>query len=272
MWWYAYAPALSGADARNAAIARRATRVSTSALRHPHRAGRGVERSEHLDARAVERRALARGERHSARGAERSARVALHAADQHLEVEVRPRAEPRRADVRHGLADLDARSRADPLGEPAQVSIARNVAIAMPQFEHVAVSSGPARPDNCCIADRAHRSAGRRGVVRSLVRLPPAEDRVVPVAEGARAAAELQRRAQELRTQRLAVRVEVARGRLLALEAEGGGLAAGQVERRGQHAVHARRTVGSDVALDEGAEAVPVLEIAAHVDLVLEDV
>src|SRR4051812_48054844 len=122
-------------------------------------------------------------------------------------MEMRSRAEPSRTDVRHGLADLDTRSRADPLGEPAQVSIPRNVAVAMTQFEHVAVSTGPARPDDCCIADRAYGRSRRRGVVRPLVRLPSAEDRVVAIAERAGDAAELQRRAQELRAQRLARRV-----------------------------------------------------------------
>src|SRR6478735_8612926 len=104
MWWYAYAPAEPGAESRSTATRRGATRAAKSALRHPHRAGHGIERRNHTAAQPVERHALARREWLAARGAERGARVALYAADEHLEVEVRPRAEPRRADVRHGLA------------------------------------------------------------------------------------------------------------------------------------------------------------------------
>src|SRR3990172_1067558 len=77
-------------------------------------------------------------------------------------VEVRPRAEPGRADVTDDLALPHARARAHARGEAREVVVLGLVARAVAELDLDAAAAGPARARDDAVGHGAHRRAGRR--------------------------------------------------------------------------------------------------------------
>src|SRR5512143_924342 len=150
--------------------------------------------------------------------------------------------------------------------------VSRDVAVAVPNLEEVAVAGAPARAGNDAVSDRAHGRARRGRIVGSFVHPPAAEDWVLASAEHARYAAELERRAEKCGAHRLAGLVEVLTAHGLAGEPHRVDEAPRQLERRGDHLPHPYGARRRDGTLGDDLEFVARLEIAAHVDAILVDV
>src|SRR5690349_5248985 len=101
-------------------------------------------------------------------------------------MQVRRCAQTRCADVRHRPTDAHVGADVYVRRETAQMPVARHVAIAMTNFEHVAVTVAPAPACDDPVPDRTHRRALVRSVVGALVLTKISEDRVLPQAEEAR--------------------------------------------------------------------------------------
>src|SRR5690242_13947551 len=95
---------------------------------------------------------------------------------------------------------------------------------------------------------------------------------MIATAEGARDASKLERGAKERGAQRLAVRVEEIPADAMARVANRLQLRARERERRRENLPDAHRAAGGRGPLRHHSERVALLEIAAHVDLVFEDV
>src|SRR6185437_14990517 len=233
---------------------------------------RGVERCEHAVAKLRELGALRGRHGIAARRFECDPRVALLAVDEHLEVEVRPGAQTRAADVCDRFADRHARACMDAGLITAQMAVPRHEAVAMANLEKVAVAVAPRSARHDAIADGAHGRPHGRRVVHSLVLAHAAEDRMLAHDEHARDASKLERRTQERGAHRLAVLIEIVTARRLAREPHGVDQRAGELERRRDHLADAHDTGRRDHPLGNHLEFVADLQIAAHVDAVLVDV
>src|SRR4030095_13358871 len=101
--------------------------------------------------------------------------------------------ESRHADVPDGLTDLYTRPAPRRLRECAEVAVARHKTVSVSHFDRVAVAALSAGEDDNPVADGTHWRALRGGVVGPCVLAPDTEDRMLPHAEYARDATELER-------------------------------------------------------------------------------
>src|SRR5918992_2324572 len=171
--------------------------------------GLGAERREQPGASAV---AIGRaGEPKSLADSrlERVARIGIAAIDQHLEVEMRSRRQPGRADEADRLSDAHARAGARATRVASQVRVSRDDTAEVGDLHEIPVATTPSGEDDDPVADGPHRRSRCGGVIDPAVLAPAPEDRVEAHPERARYAAEVERRAEKGRAKRAPAAVDV---------------------------------------------------------------
>src|SRR5204862_3514536 len=122
-------------------------------------------------------------------------RVLLLAMDFHLEMQMRARRPARHAD------GADARALLDPLSaahvDAAQVRIHGRAVVAVLDADNIAVTVLPTGKIDDSVADTAHRRAGGRAIVDTVVLFPGLQDRMRAHRPARGDARELPRAAQE---------------------------------------------------------------------------
>src|SRR3982750_3755178 len=134
--------------------------------------------------------------------------------------------------------------------------VPRNETIAVTDLEHVAIAAPPTGSHDHTVADGAHGCARGRGVVRSLVLLPDAEDGMVAATERRGDSPELERCAEERSPQRLATRVEEVAAHRIARITNRLQLGARERERRREDFAHSHRAARRRRAFGHDAERV----------------
>src|SRR5688572_23886132 len=152
------------------------------------------------------------------------------------------------------------------------MTIPAHVSVAVPDVKDVPVSTLSAGKNHAAVTDRSDRRAHRRRVVGALMPPPDAEHRMASPAENAGNPAERDRRTEKGSPQRFSGRIEVLTIRARALEQDRLDLVPGEREPGTEDLVHENGAVRLLKSLDENMEFVPVLEVPAHVDAILEDV
>ena len=195
--------------------------------------------------------------------------------DADLEVEVwsgRPASHANVADRRtHGNTRAGTHARR----EIAHMTVAADHAVAVPDVDHVAVSTFPASEDHHSVTDGTHRSPFGRRVIGTGVIAPLAEDRMLARAEHAADSTKRQRSAEKRRAKGHATRVVKlpgARARRIKVNRLQRVVSVGKREPRAEDLVDYDRAVGLLKSLNQEVELVALMEIATHVDLVLEDI
>src|SRR5690606_21027712 len=122
--------------------------------------------------------------------------VLVDTGDLELEVQVRPGGSAGGAHGTDEVALLDLLTLAHV--DAAEVGVGGGGAVAVLDFDDVAVATLPACERDHAVSDRAHAGAGGGGEINPQVGLAPARNRVKPHAVAAADTGELQRRTQEL--------------------------------------------------------------------------
>src|SRR6266480_6448677 len=234
-----------------------------------------------LGSHLLEERALIGGDWLAAPALQRQLRVVRDAVDADLEVEVRASRPSRHADVADGRSHCNTSSGTHTGSEIPHMAVAAHHAVAVPDVDHVAVATFDPSEDYNSVADRADGCPHRRCVIRSGVIAPLPKERMLAQTEDAADTAESHRRAKERCPQRESARVII-------LSVAGTGacycrravkvnrlervVAVGKTESGAEDLVDDDRAIGLLQPLDEDVKLVPLHQVAAHVDLVLEDV
>src|ERR1051326_3524030 len=140
----------------------------------------------------------------------------------------------------------------------------------MPNLEQVAVTIAPAGAKDDTVADGANRSTRCGGVVGALMLFPDAEDRMEASAKGAGDSPELERSTQEGSAERLAIGIEKIAADGVTRVPDGLQLGTGEGERGGENLSDAHRAARRGIALGHDTERVAGLQVATHIDLVVE--
>src|ERR1700682_2397852 len=234
-----------------------------------------VQAGQRLIFHLLEETTLVGGDRLAAFAFQRQLRVVRDAVDADLEMKVRARRPTGHSNIADGRTHRDSAAGTHSGREIPHVAVSTDHSVSVPDVDHVAVPTLNSGKDNNAIADRADRRAHRRRVVGTGVIAPLAEERMLTQTENAADPTERDRRAQEGCTQGHSARVVVlpsagSRGVKVNCFERIGRTRKG--ETRAKNFIDDDRPVEPLETLYQQVELVTLPEVAAHVDLVFENV